>query len=89
MRGGYQIIDFKGKNFESTTSSHTIEGVYDLISGTDKPIMITNFVVAGIKQHDFFAQIRFEAGVFKISTSITNAKTISITNNDLVTIATN
>ena len=88
MRGGYQIIDFKGVNFEPGIGK-PIEGVYDLVSGTDKPIMITNFVVAGAKQHDFFAQVRLESGVFKISTSITNAKTINISNDDSVTIAIN
>lgn len=88
MRGGYQIIDFKGVNFKPD-SSNTIEGIYDLISGTDKPIMITNFVVGGAKQHDFFAQVRLEGTVFKISTSITNAKTINISNNDSVTTAIN
>ena len=89
MRGGYQIIDLKGKNFTSGDSGHEIPGIYDLIKGTHKPIMISKFVVAGVEQHDFFAQVRDEGGVYKISTPIANAKTINIASNDNVTIAIN
>ena len=86
MRGGYQIIDLKGRNFQPAIGQ-VIDGIYDLIEGTKKPILITNFVVTGVEQHDFFAQVKIVDSSFQISTPITNAKTITITDTDVVTIA--
>lgn len=87
MRGGYQIIDLKGINFTPADGGHEIPGVYGLIEGTTKPIMISNFVVNGVEQRDFFAQMKLTGSTYQIITPIDNAKTINISDTDLITIA--
>ena len=83
MRGGYQIIDLKGKNFEPGISQY-VEGVYELIEGTTKPIMISNFVFAGVKQHDFFAIVKVVDSSYVIETPIQYAKRIVFNDTDAV-----
>lgn len=48
-KGGYQILDLG--NIDLTTSP-TIEGLYELIEGTKKPIRLTRINLGGVEKHD-------------------------------------
>lgn len=65
--GGYQIIDLKNINLGDDSevgNGVTIEGVYELIENTRKPILVSGMVVNGIKYHDSFARVRVEGSDF-------------------------
>lgn len=51
--GGYQLVDLKNENFAVGTKK-TIAGVYDLIEGTRKPILISGIQIASTEYHDAF-----------------------------------
>ena len=53
--GGYQIIDLKNFKFIGDNSdSFTIDGIYDKIAGTKKPILITGLYVNNTKAQNFY-----------------------------------
>ena len=54
-KGGYQIIDISGKKFELPGSA-LFKGVYEKVSGTTKPIMISDFTVGGKHERAAFVQ---------------------------------
>ena len=86
-KGGYQIIDFKNVN-------HTLgvgvvhEGLYDLIEGTRKPIMISGVVFEGKEYGDRFVSIETFEGDYTIQYSAhpnQDGFNIIINVNDVVT----
>lgn len=60
--GGYQIIDLEGKDIGSV--SVTINGIYDKIESTRKPLLVSGLVVDGKEFHDFFAFCQEDATTF-------------------------
>ena len=61
-KGGYQILDLNGIVF-SDGEDYVIDGIFNKISETRKPILITNFIVPGnnyVKMRDVFAMFIFE-----------------------------
>ena len=54
-KGGYQIIDLSGVKFELPGSAK-VKGVYEKVSGTTKPIMISDFTVGGKHERAAFVQ---------------------------------
>ena len=54
-KGGYQIIDISGMNFD-LNKAERFKGVYEKVSGTTKPIMISDFTVAGKHERAAFVQ---------------------------------
>lgn len=61
-KGGYQILDLNGIVFEDS-ANYTIYGIFNKISETKKPILITNFALKGgnnIKMRDVFAEFTLE-----------------------------
>lgn len=84
MRGGYQIIDLKGTNFITEITSYPIRGIYDLIEGTTKPLLISNFKLNSVDKHDFFAEAVVVGDTFEVKTNITGITKIIIKHNDTI-----
>jgi len=68
MKGGYQIIDLGGIDINSSQLSDgqnfVINGIYDKIEGTDKPVLIQNYSVDGIEEKPFFGTLISEDAGF-------------------------
>lgn len=82
-KGGYQIVDLGGKSFTLGTGI-VIDGAYDKIKGTRKPIYVSGIVIAGVEYHDTYVdftvnQTNFEGTIY--------GKKIVVQNNDTVTIS--
>ena len=54
-KGGYQIIDISGMKFDLNKAEH-FKGVYEKVSGTTKPIMISEFKVGDKHERASFVQ---------------------------------
>ena len=81
--GGYQIIDVTGLAFVSGTKV-TKEGVYDLVKGTDKVILLHGLQYKGTKQRDVWLNDLTKSGTNYTGTVFGN--TILISNDDGITI---
>lgn len=70
MKGGYQIIDLGGIDINSSQLSDgqnfVINGIYDKIEGTDKPVLIQNYSVDGIEEKPFFGTLISEDSGFAV-----------------------
>lgn len=53
--GGYQVIDLKNKNLTSGVGMQ-YEGLYELIEGTRKPILISGVQLDSKEYHDSFVE---------------------------------
>lgn len=87
-KGGYQIIDISGKNFELPGSAK-FKGVYEKVSGTTKPIMISDFTVGGKHERAAFVQATRNASTSDYNMLVANSTgkyLITITKNDMVQI---
>ena len=61
-KGGYQILDLNGIVFDDS-ERYAIDGIFNKISETRKPVLITNFTLRwsnNIKMRDVFAEFRLE-----------------------------
>lgn len=80
MRGGYQIIDLKGVDINT---SPKIENLKDLFEGTKKTIMLTGIVINGVEYHNTFAEFklassgRYEATIYGTNIQINTNPTKS------------
>ena len=54
--GGYQIIDLKGKNL-TTDVGMVYEGIYELIEGTTKPILLSGIQVDDTEYQDVYVSV--------------------------------
>ena len=52
-KGGYQIIDLENRDFRDGIGQQ-FEGIYELIEGTRKPILLSGFSFGGKEFHDTF-----------------------------------
>ena len=85
MRGGYQIINFKGTPLETEGAVMMIDGIYDAIEGNyGKPIMCSGVVIDGKEINEFYSNPTLSGTDFKITI---NDKTITITDVDGVSVA--
>ena len=82
-KGGYQIIDISGINFD-LNKPEKVKGVYEKVSGTTKPIMISDFKVAGKHERAAFVQAVRNASSTDYNMLVNNA-----TGNYLMTISKN
>lgn len=82
MRGGYQIIDLKNKNF-TTGVGIVFEGVYDLLEGTRKAILFTGIQVDDTEFGDTFVELDVEGSAY---IGIIYGTTIKIEDTDVITI---
>lgn len=71
VKGGYQIIDISGTNFELPGVAK-FKGVYEKVSGTIKPIMLSDFTVAGIHERATFVQVIRNEATREYSTVLAN-----------------
>lgn len=78
--GGYQIIDLGNKSL--TTTAVTIDGIYELIEGTRKTILLTGVNIGAVEKHDLFAEVNVSSDDFVIHAY---GGTITITDDDEVT----
>lgn len=82
--GGYQIIDLNEFNF-TRNAALVLEGVYEAVEGTQKPIFISGLVFNGLEIPDAFVQ-RDTSGTDFILTGIPYL-VICISQDDVVTIS--
>lgn len=86
MVGGYKLIDFKSTNL--VTGAETppvISGIYnDIENNYRKAIMLTGLVIDGVEKNNTYAEcIQAE----NACTFTVYSKTITVTNEDKVTVA--
>lgn len=87
MRGGYQIVDLGGINYQAGQSK-TVPGVYDKIEGNYyKPILLTNMVQFGHRIGDVFVRFKSSGSIgsyiwtdkqYNLSVIITSSDTVNI-----------
>ena len=82
--GGYQIIDLTGLAFASSGTKVTKEGVWNLLEGTDKAILIHGLNYKNTKYRDVWLNDLTKSGTTYSGTIYGN--TIKITNDDGITI---
>lgn len=82
-KGGYQIVDLGGKSFTLGTGI-VVDGAYDKIKGTLKPIYVSGIVIADVEYNDCYVQIVSNGSNFE---GTMYGKKIVIQNNDVVTIS--
>lgn len=80
--GGYRIIDLKGTNFTVGTGV-VIDGIYDKIESTRKPLYVSGVVVAGVEYHDTWVDFTVDGSNYK---GTIYGYTIVVQNNDVVTL---
>lgn len=78
-KGGYQILDLKGQ-----TSGSTIDGIYELLEGNTKPVLVSGLVVGGVEYRDAFVEFTVSESNF---VGTVYGKTITITSLNVFTIA--
>lgn len=66
MKGGYQIIYFRGVNL--TESAKTIPGIYESIKGNyHKPLLLSGIVLSDVEKADVFAVAETNSGNYVFS----------------------
>lgn len=86
-KGGYQIIDLKGKQF-TLDEGIVFKGIYDTIEGTTKPKLFSGINIGGTKYADTFCELtRYQLKDGGSYVGTIYGKTISIEYTDFVTIA--
>ena len=83
-KGGYQIVDLGGKSFTLGTGI-VVDGAYDKIKGTRKPIYVSGIVIAGVEYHDTYVdftanQTNFEGTIYGKKIVVKNDDTVTISN---------
>lgn len=83
-KGGYQIVDLGGKSFTLGTGI-VVDGAYDKIKGTRKPIYVSGIVIAGTEYHDTYVdftvnQTNFEGTIYGKKIVVKNDDTVTISN---------
>lgn len=83
-KGGYQIVDLGGKSFTLGTGI-VIDGAYDKIRGTRKPIYVSGIVIAAVEYHDTYVdftvnQTNFEGTIYGKKIVVKNDDTVTISN---------
>lgn len=83
-KGGYQIVDLGGKSFTLGTGI-VVDGAYDKIKGTRKPIYVSGIVIADFDYHDTFVdftdkQTSFEGTIYGKKIVVKEDNTVTISN---------
>lgn len=88
LRGGYKIIDLKGKPLTPNVGM-VYEGIYESIEETRKPILLTGLAIlidGNIMEYkDTYVLFYLLEGQY-IATLLIEGITITVTDNDIVTI---
>lgn len=87
IKGGYKLIDLKDSKLTVGGDGVTVKGVYNSIKNSyNKPLILTGINIGGVERNDIFIDFAFNSGNYVANISPTEK--ITITNADLVTIAT-
>ena len=81
--GGYQIIDLKGKKL-TVNDGVVYEGIYDLIEGTNKVIIISGLVVGGVEYDDTVVECNVVGSNFEC---VLHGYKLTIQDSDVITIS--
>lgn len=85
-KGGYQIIDLKNYNMLQD-GTITVPGVYNLISSTNKPLLLTGITFNNTKQPEQYVVAQKTGTYYGISfTASTGTVTLAIDTTDVITI---
>lgn len=82
VRGGYTIIDLKNKNFKDSVGM-VIDGIYDRIESTRKPIRLCNVVIDDKELRDVDVVFLGVSGSTYTATMIIGTTDYSLTISDL------
>lgn len=87
IKGGYKLIDLKDSKFTVGGNGIIIKGIYNSIKNSyNKPLILTGINIGGVERNDVFVDFADDSGSYVANISVTEK--ITITNADLVTIAT-
>lgn len=87
IKGGYKLIDLKDNKFTVGGNGVTVKGIYNSIENSyNKPLILTGINIGGVERNDIFIDFSYDSGSYVANISPTEK--ITITNADLVTIAT-
>lgn len=87
IKGGYKLIDLKNNKFTVGGNGITIAGIYNSIEASyNKPLILTGINIGGVERNDIFVDFADYSGSYVANISATEK--ITITNSDLVTVAT-
>lgn len=87
IKGGYKLIDLEENKFTVGGEGITVKGIYNSIKNSyNKPLILTGINIGGIERNDIFIDFAINSGNYVANISATEK--ITITNADLVTIAT-
>lgn len=83
MRGGYQIVDLAGKGHSAGVGT-VHEGIYDIIEGTEKPILLEGIVIDEVEYKPTYVSVttnesNYEAVVYGYTMSITDTDVVTFT----------
>ena len=87
IKGGYKLIDLKDNKLTIGGDGVTVKGIYNSIKNSyNKPLILTGINIGGVKRNDVFIDFTFNSSNYVANISATEK--ITITNADLVTVAT-
>lgn len=87
IKGGYKLIDLKDSKLTVGGNGVTVKGIYNSIENSyNKPLILTGINIGGIERNDVFIDFTVVSGNYVANISATEK--ITITNADLVTVAT-
>lgn len=87
IKGGYKLIDLKENKFIVGGNGVTVKGIYNSIKNSyNKPLILTGINIGGVERNDVFINFSDDSGNYVANISATEK--ITITNSDLVTVAT-
>lgn len=86
MRGGELIVDLKNVNFVNNVGQ-VVDGIYELIENTRKPVRLCNVKLDGSEKRDIIlTDIGIVGSDYYATVTIGQAATaVTITNTDMVT----
>ena len=86
IKGGYKLIDLKDSKL-TVDEGVTVKGIYNSIKNSyNKPLILTGINIGGVERNDIFIDFAYNSGSYVANISATEK--ITITNADLVTVAT-
>lgn len=87
IKGGYKLIDLKENKLTIGGEGVTVKGIYNSIENSyNKPLILTGINFGGVERNDVFIDFAYNSGNYVANISATEK--ITITNADLVTVAT-
>ena len=87
IKGGYKLIDLKDNKLTVGGEGVTVKGIYNSIENSyNKPLILTGINIGGVERNDIFIDFSVNSGNYVANISTTEK--ITITNADLVTVAT-